>query len=137
MQIGEALVMALNAIRDNKLRSSLTLVGVILGVASIIAVMTAVAAIQGSIEAEITAFGAQTFRLQRLPRGFASDEQQAAAKYWPPVTQAEARAIRENVKLPTMATLRRPAFSSVAGHRNIPKSMPMRSSLAAIFPGLT
>lgn len=99
MQISEALFMALNAIRDNKLRSSLTLVGVILGVASIIAVMTAVAAIQGSIKKEITVFGAQTFRLQKLPRGFASDEQQAAAKYWPPVTQAEAQAIRENVKL--------------------------------------
>jgi len=99
MQISDALFMALNAIRDNKLRSSLTLVGVILGVASIVAVMTAVAEIQGSIEAEISAFGAQTFRLQKLPRGFASDEQQEAAKNWPAVTQAEAQAIRESVKL--------------------------------------
>lgn len=99
MQISEALFMALNAIRDNKLRSSLTLVGITLGVASIIAVMTAVAAIQRSIETEITVFGAQTFRLQRLPKGFASEEQLAASKYWPAVTQSEAQAIRENAKL--------------------------------------
>ena len=38
----DTLFMSLNAIRSHKLRSMLTLVGIILGVASIIAVMTAV-----------------------------------------------------------------------------------------------
>jgi len=63
----ESLVMALNAIRTSKLRSALTLLGVIVGVFSIISVMTAVGVLRNSIEEGMTQLGANTFQLQKFP----------------------------------------------------------------------
>ena len=90
-------VMSLSAIRVNKLRSSLTLIGVILGVASIIAVMTAISVIQSTMEKEMTVLGTQTFQVQKWPNGFSSNEQRRAAMKWPAVTTKEAQLIRDNV----------------------------------------
>ncbi|HPI73575.1 MAG TPA: hypothetical protein PLZ01_09205, partial [bacterium] len=69
MFIAEAFKMALAAIGAHKLRSSLTLVGIIVGVASIIAVMTAISIIQTSIETELAVLGTQTFQVQKYAAG--------------------------------------------------------------------
>jgi len=90
--------MSLNAIRSNKLRSGLTLFGIILGVASIIGVMTSISVVQKTMEREMTVLGTQTFQVQKWPNGFSSDEQRRAAMKWPPVTLEEAQAIREQVQ---------------------------------------
>ncbi len=93
----DTFVMSLSSIKSNKLRSVLTLVGVVLGVASIIGVMTAISVVQSTMEAEMTVLGSQTFQVQKWPNGFNSDEQRRAAMQWPPVTLEEAQAIRDNV----------------------------------------
>ena len=56
--------MALSAIRANKLRSTLTLLGIVVGVFSIIAVMTAMGVLRSSIEEGLAGLGANTFRIQ-------------------------------------------------------------------------
>jgi putative ABC transport system permease protein len=91
-------LMSFGAIRSNKLRSSLTLVGIVLGVASIIGVMTAMDVVQKTMETELSVLGGQTFQLQKWPNGFKSAERRRAAQSWPPVTLDEAQAIRDNVK---------------------------------------
>ncbi len=93
----DILSMAMQAIRVNKLRSSLTLVGIVLGVASIIAVMTAISVIQETMETEMSVLGAQTFQVQKWPSGFATDEERRKAMRRPPVTLADAQAIRDHV----------------------------------------
>ncbi len=67
MEFGESLLMALTAIRTNKLRSSLTLLGVVVGVFSIIAVMTATRVLQNSIESGLAVLGTYTFQVQKRP----------------------------------------------------------------------
>ncbi len=67
MLIGEIIVIALNAIRMNKLRSALTLLGVVVGVFSIIGVMTAVQVLQNSIESGLSNLGTNTFQIQKFP----------------------------------------------------------------------
>jgi len=67
MQIKESIVMALGAISANKLRSILTLLGIAVGVFSIIAVMTAMQVLQNSIESGMTVLGAHTFQVQKFP----------------------------------------------------------------------
>ncbi len=94
----DTVVMALQSIRSNKLRSSLTLVGIVLGVASIIAVMTGISVIQGTMEKEMTVLGTQTFQVQKWPAGFASDEERRIAMRRPPMTLSDAQAIRDHVK---------------------------------------
>lgn len=66
-QFGEILSIAFNSIRANKLRAILTLLGIIVGVFSIIAVMTAVGVLQKSIETELSNLGAHTFQIQKYP----------------------------------------------------------------------
>jgi putative ABC transport system permease protein len=99
VQVGDALVMSLRAIVGNKLRSALTLVGIVAGVASIIAVMTAISVVQGTLEREMSVLGAQTFQVQKWPAGgFNSDADRRRAMRRPPLTLKNAEAIREGVK---------------------------------------
>ncbi|MCH7614022.1 MAG: ABC transporter permease [Candidatus Marinimicrobia bacterium] len=63
----ESLRMALQSIRDNKLRSSLTLLGIAIGVFSVIGVMTAITTMESSIQSGLNVFGANTFSFQKFP----------------------------------------------------------------------
>lgn len=98
MQKSDTILMSLEAIRSNKLRSSLTLVGIVLGVASIIAVMTAISVVQKTMEKEMSVLGAQTFQVQKWPAGFSSDEERQKAMRRPPITLSDAQAIRDHVQ---------------------------------------
>ena len=98
MRMHDTFFMSLGAIVANKLRSVLTLVGIIAGVASIIAVMTGIAVIQGAMEKEMSVLGAQTFQVQKWPAGgFASQDQRRKAMRRPPLTLENAQAIRDQV----------------------------------------
>src|SRR6266853_1897744 len=66
-ELEESVRMALSALAAHKLRSGLTLLGVLVGVFSIILVMTAMRAMQNNIEKELGQLGSQTFVMQRLP----------------------------------------------------------------------
>ncbi len=91
--------MSLGAILSNKLRSILTLVGIVAGVASIIAVMTAISVVQRTLEREMSVLGAQVFQVQKWPAGgFHSDADRRKAMRRPPLTLANAKAIGEQVK---------------------------------------
>jgi putative ABC transport system permease protein len=59
--------MAISAIVAHKLRSALTLLGVLVGVFSIIIVMTSMRAMQQKIEADLNQLGGQTFVVQTWP----------------------------------------------------------------------
>ncbi len=94
----DVLAMSLGAILANKLRSVLTLVGIVAGVASIIAVMTAISLVQATMEQEMSVLGSQTFQIQKWPAGgFSSDAERRKAMRRPPLTLANAEAIREQV----------------------------------------
>ena len=66
-EIRESFHMAMSALVAHKLRSALTLLGVLVGVFSIIVVMTAMRVMQSDIEKEITRLGSQTFLIQKWP----------------------------------------------------------------------
>ena len=59
--------MAMNALVAHKLRSALTLLGVLVGVFSIIVVMTAMRVMKSDIETELSRLGSQTFAIQKWP----------------------------------------------------------------------
>ena len=67
MQILESLKMALNSIKSNKLRAILTLIGISIGLFSIIIVMTAISAIQSSVEDVFNSIGTTNFIIQKMP----------------------------------------------------------------------
>ena len=63
----ESFWMALEAIRDNKLRSLLTLLGITIGVFSVIGVMTAIRTLESSVETGLNVFGTNTFNISKRP----------------------------------------------------------------------
>ncbi|MBV9009725.1 MAG: ABC transporter permease [Verrucomicrobia bacterium] len=67
MMFGEILRMALSSVGANKLRSGLTMMGITIGVFSVISVMTAVGALQNSIETGLTLFGSNIFQFAKFP----------------------------------------------------------------------
>ena len=99
MRLFDTLFMSFGSLVSHKLRSVLTLVGIVAGIASIIAVMTAISVVQATIEREMSVLGAQTFQVQKWPAGgFTSMEERRKAMLRPPVTVAHANAIREQVE---------------------------------------
>ena len=98
-RLSDTLRMCFQALVANKLRSTLTLVGIVAGVASIIAVMTALSVVQGTMEREMSVLGAQTFQVQKWPAGgFASQEYRRKAMKRPPLTLENAQAIRDHAQ---------------------------------------
>ena len=63
----ESCLMALNAIAAHKLRSALTLLGVLVGVFSIIVTMTAMRVLKSNIEREISQLGGNSFSIRKWP----------------------------------------------------------------------
>ncbi len=99
MYIIEAFKMAITAIMTHKLRSFLTLIGIIAGVASIIAVMTGISVIQTTMEKEMSVLGTQTFQVQKwAAAGNISQEERRKIMRRRPTTVEHANAIRERVK---------------------------------------
>jgi putative ABC transport system permease protein len=100
MTLVESFKMALSAIGAHKLRSILTLVGIIAGVAAIISVMTGVSVVQSQMEAELSVLSNRTFQLSKFPMGINNDRNinfREIAR-WPPLTMRHVHAIRDRVK---------------------------------------
>jgi putative ABC transport system permease protein len=96
----ESLVMALNAIRSSKLRSILTLLGVAVGLFSIISVMTAVSVLQNSIEEGINQLGANTFQIQKMRGDFdTSPEERRKMRNRKDITYDQAEQVRDKTTL--------------------------------------
>jgi len=119
MRFSELLTMAFTAIRSNKLRSMLTLVGIVAGVASIIAVMTAISVAQSAIEHELSVLGTQTFQVQKWPAGNfgPNDRDFRKIQQRRPITVANAQAIRDHVKTVDLVGAELWRFGSVAKAR--------------------
>lgn len=67
MNLKESFLSAINSIRSNKLRASLTLLGIVIGVFSIIGVMTLLDALQKGIDSGLSQLGSNTFQVQKTP----------------------------------------------------------------------
>ncbi|MEW6412427.1 MAG: ABC transporter permease [Candidatus Zixiibacteriota bacterium] len=66
MIVGSIFTIAFDALRANRLRSSLTLLGVIIGVTSVMTIISALEGMSSSIEAQFQRLGPATFIVQRI-----------------------------------------------------------------------
>ena len=71
--------MALGSLRTNKLRSILTMLGVAIGVFSVIGVMTALSVIQSSIETGLSFLGSNIFQFAKYPNVSTRDPEEQYA----------------------------------------------------------
>ncbi len=119
MGIFEAFKMANTAIMSHKLRSFLTLIGIIAGVASIIAVMTGISVIQSTIESELTILGTTTFQVQKWAAGGPLSEEEARKiMRRKPLTVDHANAIRDKVKSVDLVGAELWTYNHIAKYKN-------------------
>jgi putative ABC transport system permease protein len=99
----ESFSMAMGAVIAHPLRSLLTLLGVLVGVFSIIVVMTAMRVLQSDIERQFSSLGSTTFMVRKWPNNFFGGVSNTDwEKYWrrKNITLAMARRLEEKITLP-------------------------------------
>lgn len=67
MKFLEVIKMSFSSLKANKLRSSLTILGIVVGIFSIISISTIIAMLQNSIESGFSQLGRNTFQIQKFP----------------------------------------------------------------------
>jgi putative ABC transport system permease protein len=96
IEVREAIAMGLSSLRANKLRSTLTILGVMIGVASVIGLASIIDGLNNAVNQEIDTFGNNIIDIDRFPPGTDWDEMTDAERNRPYMTTGEATAIREN-----------------------------------------
>ena len=102
MNLRESMGIALGALRANKLRSFLTLLGTIVGVGSVIFVLSVVEGLNQYVSGKILGAGSNVFWVDKFGEAM-NDEQVEAAMKRPDITLDDADALREGVRHATMA----------------------------------
>ena len=69
IDIKENLMVALDTLRSRKVRSGLTILGIVIGVTSVISVAAIIEGLNGYIAAKVKQLGSQTFIVLRIPPG--------------------------------------------------------------------
>jgi putative ABC transport system permease protein len=100
MIVGENIRLAFSSIRGNKLRSGLTLLGIVVGVFSIIGVMTALGALTNSVDTSLSQLGSETFTVQKFPSLQSGPGDWIKYMRRKPITYGEVRIVRQTVSLP-------------------------------------
>jgi len=70
LEFKENLLVALDTLRTRKVRSALTILGIVIGVTSVICVAAIIDGLNGLIMARINTFGSRSFFMSRMPPGF-------------------------------------------------------------------
>ena len=101
-EVRESFTMAIGAVAAHKLRSALTLLGVLVGVFSIIVVMTAMRVMQSNIKRQLSSLGSETFMIRKLPHAYFGVSAGGLEKYWrrKNITMAHAKQLQGKTTLP-------------------------------------
>src|SRR5262245_28204128 len=99
MPFSEAIAIAVASLRSNKLRSLLTVLGILIGVSSVIAVVAITEGLDTYIATRVLQLGSQTFNLQKMPDVITSREQWLEMNKRKDLTMADLQAVREGCDL--------------------------------------
>jgi len=98
MEFKEAVKIALQSLWANKLRSMLTLLGVVIGVASVIAVVTLVNGANTYVTTKFSSYGADVFTVSKMPQIITSSEDYQRFQRRKNVIYSDFLYVRDNCK---------------------------------------
>ncbi len=90
----ENLMMALDTIRGNKLRSFLTIIGVVVGVITVMLISSIISGINVAIEKQVESFGTRSIFLYKYNIGFSTGRRSQEERMRKPLTFEDAEAIK-------------------------------------------
>jgi putative ABC transport system permease protein len=85
--------MALDTLRDNKLRSFLTIVGVVVGVITVMLISSIISGINVAVEKEVESFGTRSIFLYKFDIGIRTSAPTREERMRKPLTMADAEAV--------------------------------------------
>src|SRR6185503_13379526 len=91
--VWEAFLVALGSLRQNKLRTALTLVGIVVGVAAVIAVVTIIQGLDNKVATTFSSQGSTVFSISKRPQIIKSREEFIKFNKRKDVTHEDAEAI--------------------------------------------
>ena len=97
-EIRDAILMALESIRANKFRAFLTVLGVMIGVSSVIGLAALIGGLNGAAQQEIDRIGSNIIMVSRFRPDENREDLSAEDRNRPPITVGEAEAILKNCK---------------------------------------
>lgn len=109
MQLAEAFKLALQSLWANKLRSILTLLGVIIGVASVITVVTLTNGAKQFVTSKINSYGAAVITISKMPQTFITIEEWLEFQKRKDVTYEDYKAVLDECR----------SCKSVGGQRTV------------------
>jgi len=117
MSILEAFKLALQSLWGNKMRSILTLIGVVMGVASVIMVLTLVQGAKRYISTKLSGYGADVFTVNRMSSVILSADQYFSYQKRKIIRIATTAAkwAHRCSRTPTWSTTATPATTRVSG----------------------
>ena len=101
----ESFWMAIDAIRQNKLRSILTLLGISIGVFSVIGVMTAIRTLESSVQSGLNVFATNTFIIQKYPEIEFGHGKYKKYRNRKNIDYAQYQRFKDQAKLPILVTV--------------------------------
>lgn len=104
-EVLESLGMVWDSVKANKLRTFLTLLGIIVGVFSIIVVMTGVRVLQKNVESSLSFLGANTFQIQKYPAVMIGHSGWAKYRNRKDITYEQAMYVAKNATLPEVVAI--------------------------------
>jgi len=122
--------MAFSSLRVNKLRTALTLLGVVVGVFSIIGVMTALGVLNSSIAESLSQLGAETFTVKKFPSTQMGPGSWLKYVRRKPITFDEIKLVRSSTKLPLSVSAEFSYAPVTAAYANV-KSDPQYSLMGS------
>jgi putative ABC transport system permease protein len=98
IEVKDGILLALSAIKNNKLRAGLTILGVMVGVSSVIGMASIVDGLDGAMDQEIDSMGSNTIIVEKYPFNVDYDDLSDEERNRPDIRVGEAIAIRENCR---------------------------------------
>src|SRR5437868_5626427 len=95
MQLGENAHMALTTLRENKMRSFLTVLGVVIGITALLSVVSILMGVYADVNAYLSDYGPDTLFLFRFDPGIHTGRLTPEERARKPLTLEDAEAIRE------------------------------------------
>jgi putative ABC transport system permease protein len=96
-ELKENLLLAMDTLRSRKVRSALTILGIVIGVTSVICVAAIIDGLNGLILGRINSFGSRSFFISRLPPGMGPGRIPAKIRMRKYMDPSDAQYLRENV----------------------------------------
>ena len=94
-QLGENVQMALTTLRENKTRSFLTVLGVVIGITALLSVVSILVGVYGDVSAYLSDYGAETLFIFRFDPGIHTGRLTMDERTRKPLTLEDAEAIAE------------------------------------------